>query len=154
MIVVECCGKSDPDAAKALNCWRPRRDLNPCYRRESGMAKRNFNKLEVHGRTGWRSRNSGEQISVSPPFSQYIHHFFVYHLYGATNLNRTFAVLKSEIETIEDPKHREIGRAMALLVSSLEVGPDADRLIEYTGFSPDFVRNIRSRSLAQFLNRW
>ena len=34
MIVVECCGKNGPDAAKALNCWRPRRDLNPCYRRE------------------------------------------------------------------------------------------------------------------------
>ena len=38
MIVVECCGKSDPDAAKALNCWRPRRDLNPCYRRERAMS--------------------------------------------------------------------------------------------------------------------
>jgi hypothetical protein len=35
MIVVECCGKNALDAAKALNCWRPRRDLNPCYRRES-----------------------------------------------------------------------------------------------------------------------
>jgi len=34
MIVVECCGKNRADAAKALNCWRPRRDLNPCYRRE------------------------------------------------------------------------------------------------------------------------
>jgi hypothetical protein len=29
MIVVECCWKIGPDAAKALNCWRPRRDLNP-----------------------------------------------------------------------------------------------------------------------------
>ncbi len=74
-----------------------------------------------------------------------VHRFFVYDLHGATNLNRTFAELKSEIETVEDPKHREIGRAMALLVSSLEVGPDADRLIEYTWFSPDFVRNIRDR---------
>jgi hypothetical protein len=35
MIVVGCCGKIGPDVAKALNCWRPRRDLNPCYRRES-----------------------------------------------------------------------------------------------------------------------
>ena len=34
MIVVGCCGKIGPDVAKALNCWRPRRDLNPCYRRE------------------------------------------------------------------------------------------------------------------------
>src|SRR5215469_1979781 len=31
---------------------RPRRDLNPCYRRESGMAKRNSNKLQERGRTG------------------------------------------------------------------------------------------------------
>jgi hypothetical protein len=38
MIVVECCGKNGPDAAKALNYWRPRRDLNPCYRRERAMS--------------------------------------------------------------------------------------------------------------------
>ncbi len=46
--------------------WRPRRDLNPCYRRESGMAKRNFNKLQEHGRTGWRSRNRKKHLIVSP----------------------------------------------------------------------------------------
>jgi hypothetical protein len=34
MNVVECCGKNCSDAAKYLICWRPRRDLNPCYRRE------------------------------------------------------------------------------------------------------------------------
>jgi hypothetical protein len=60
-------------------------------------------------------------------------------------LNRKIADLKAEIETIEDPKQREIGQAMAILVSSIEVGPDADRLIEHTGFSPDFVRNIVDR---------
>ena len=58
-------------------------------------------------------------------------------------LNRTFAQLKAEIEAVEDTQHREISRAMALLMSTLEVGTDADRLIKYTGFSPDFVRNIR-----------
>ena len=58
-------------------------------------------------------------------------------------LNRTFAQLKAEIEAVEDTRHREISRAMALLMSTLEVGTDADRLIKYTGFSPDFVRNIR-----------
>ena len=58
-------------------------------------------------------------------------------------LNRTFAQLKAEIEAVEDTQHREISRAMALLTSTLEVGTDADRLIKYTGFSPDFVRNIR-----------
>jgi hypothetical protein len=51
---------------KSLDCWRPRRDLNPCYRRESGMAKRNSNKLQEHGRTGWRSRSSKKHLIVSP----------------------------------------------------------------------------------------
>ncbi len=50
----------------ALDCWRPRRDLNPCYRRESGMAKRNCNKLQGRGRTGWRSRSSKKHLVVSP----------------------------------------------------------------------------------------
>jgi len=50
---------------KLLN-WRPRRDLNPCYRRENGMAKRNSNKLQEHGRTGWRSRSSKKHVIVSP----------------------------------------------------------------------------------------
>jgi hypothetical protein len=45
MIVVECCGKNRPDAAKALNYWRPRRDLNPCYRRESTRADGKLLKL-------------------------------------------------------------------------------------------------------------
>jgi hypothetical protein len=43
-----------------------RRDLNPCYRRESGMAKRNAKKPQEHGRTGWRSRNSKKHFIVSP----------------------------------------------------------------------------------------
>src|SRR5215469_2634221 len=47
-------------------CWRPRRDLNPCYRRESGMTKRNSNKLQERERTGWRSRNSKKHLIVSP----------------------------------------------------------------------------------------
>ena len=32
---------------------------------------------------------------------------------------------------------------MAALVSSLEVGTDANRLTKYTGFSREFIRNIR-----------
>ena len=46
--------------------WRPRRDLNPCYRRESGMAKRNSNKLQERERTGCRSRSSKKHLIVSP----------------------------------------------------------------------------------------
>src|SRR6266853_445248 len=45
MNVVECCGKNCPDAAKCLICWRPRRDLNPCYRRESTRADGKLLKL-------------------------------------------------------------------------------------------------------------
>ena len=71
-----------------------------------------------------------------PGFPQYGHRFFRLSPYGATNLNKTFAELKSEIETVEDPKRREISQAMTTLVSSLEVGTNADRLTEYTGFSP------------------
>jgi Phage integrase family len=37
-IVVECCGNYDQDASKLLILWRPRRDLNPCYRRERAMS--------------------------------------------------------------------------------------------------------------------
>jgi hypothetical protein len=44
----------------------PRRDLNPCYRRESGMAKNSSNKLQEHGCTGWRSRSSKKHFIVSP----------------------------------------------------------------------------------------
>jgi hypothetical protein len=43
-----------------------RRNLNPCSRRESGMAKRNSKKLQEHGRTGWRSRSSKKHLIVSP----------------------------------------------------------------------------------------
>ena len=38
MSVVECCGNYGQDAAKSLIVWRPRRDLNPCYRRERRTA--------------------------------------------------------------------------------------------------------------------
>ena len=37
-IFVECCGNYGQDAAKSLILWRPRRDLNPCYRRERAMS--------------------------------------------------------------------------------------------------------------------
>ena len=53
-------------SSSKLLIWRPRRDLNPCYRRESGMTKRNSNKLQGRGRTGWRSRSSKEHLIVSP----------------------------------------------------------------------------------------
>jgi hypothetical protein len=36
------------------NAKNEHRRNNPCYRRESGMAKRNSNKPHEHGPTGWR----------------------------------------------------------------------------------------------------
>ncbi len=54
------------ECVSALFCWRPRRDLNSCYRRERAIAKRNSNKPQGRGRTGWRSRNSKKQLIVSP----------------------------------------------------------------------------------------
>ena len=42
------------------------RNLDLCYRRESGSTKRNSNKLQEHGRTGWRSRSSKKHLVVSP----------------------------------------------------------------------------------------
>jgi hypothetical protein len=48
-IVVECCGNYDPDASKLLILWRPRRDLNPCYRRESTRTSRLYKNLEGAG---------------------------------------------------------------------------------------------------------
>jgi hypothetical protein len=48
-IVVECCGNYAQDAAKSLILWRPRRDLNPCYRRESTRPSRLYKNLEGAG---------------------------------------------------------------------------------------------------------
>jgi hypothetical protein len=38
MIVVELRGEIRRDAGTPLILWRPRRDLNPCYRRERAMS--------------------------------------------------------------------------------------------------------------------
>jgi len=48
-IVVECCGNYNQDASKLLILWRPRRDLNPCYRRERPRSTRLYNNLEGAG---------------------------------------------------------------------------------------------------------
>ena len=66
--VVPCCAYENFDDCPQVpeKIWRPRRDLNPCYRRESGMAKRNSNELQERGRTGWRPRSSKKHLIVSP----------------------------------------------------------------------------------------
>jgi hypothetical protein len=47
--------------------------------------------------------------------------------------------LEREIRTICDDRDQQISRAMAVLVISLKVGPNADRLAQYTGYSRKFV---------------
>jgi len=56
----------EPVRGSPLFCWRPRRDLNPYYRRESGMAERNSNKLQGRGRTEWCSRSRQETAYCVP----------------------------------------------------------------------------------------
>ena len=46
--------------------WRPRRDLNPCYRRESGKPNRKRKKLQEPGALDGRSKSRKTQINVSP----------------------------------------------------------------------------------------
>ena len=58
-IVVECCGNNDQDASKLLSFWRPRRDLNPCYRRERNHTVRNLLKLRS---------TDGHQSELQDPF--------------------------------------------------------------------------------------
>jgi hypothetical protein len=47
--------------------------------------------------------------------------------------------LEREIREIADEHDQQISRAMAVLVISLKVGPNADRLAQYTGYSREFV---------------
>jgi hypothetical protein len=49
MNVVERCGKNGPDALKSMILWRPRRDLNPCYRRERTTTTNKSNDLREAG---------------------------------------------------------------------------------------------------------
>jgi hypothetical protein len=69
MNVVEWCGKNCPDAAKCLICWRPRRDLNPCYRRERKWRKdsRRICKARVAHQGPVRTVKNGTQCTASVP---------------------------------------------------------------------------------------
>ena len=49
--VVERCGRIRSDARKSLILWRPRRDLNPRYRRERTTTIRKYNDLQEAGGT-------------------------------------------------------------------------------------------------------
>ncbi|MGA7755743.1 MAG: hypothetical protein WCB05_23135 [Candidatus Sulfotelmatobacter sp.] len=52
------------------------------------------------------------------------------------------AELKATVEAIADPEDRETSRALTILVSSLDVGADVERLSQHTGFSKEVVQQI------------
>src|SRR5215467_8140924 len=56
----------DPRICKLLKRWRPRRDLNPCYRRESLLANRNFMTLLAQEPFGKASRRGHEHVNGYP----------------------------------------------------------------------------------------
>ena len=57
-------------------------------------------------------------------------------------------VLRLEIEKISDAGDRNIAECMVVVTSALEVGPDVDRLVEYTGYGRDFIEVISRRMRA------
>ena len=54
-------------------------------------------------------------------------------------MNTDFAELKQCIEDTPDPKHKEISKAMAVLVTALSVGPNPARLTEESWYPNAFV---------------
>ena len=69
MNVVECCGRICSDARKSLIVWRPRRDLNPCYRRERATPWRLYKNLEG---AGGAVRTSKTQMGVAGTAYRYM----------------------------------------------------------------------------------
>jgi hypothetical protein len=68
----------DPDSRglillSALECWRPRRDLNPCYRRE--RASPNWITLYLQG-TGRSARPCKEEEEIDECVSSVYFQFF------------------------------------------------------------------------------
>jgi hypothetical protein len=55
-------GEKRPNSATALECWRPRRDLNPCYRRERDSSNRNILKTGDTGGAVRRFRSTQIQL--------------------------------------------------------------------------------------------
>jgi hypothetical protein len=60
-------------------------------------------------------------------------------------LTTNFAELKKTIETISNPEDKKISQAMSILISALEVGPDADRIARHTGYPLALVEPIANR---------
>ena len=53
--------------------------------------------------------------------------------------------LKQSIEVMEDGKDKLIAKCMVILLASVEVGADVDRLVEYTGYPREFIESVSQR---------
>jgi len=53
--------------------------------------------------------------------------------------------LKQSIEVMEDGKDKLIAKCMVILIASLGVGADVDRLVEYTGYPREFIESVSQR---------
>ena len=57
-------------------------------------------------------------------------------------MNPLLTDLTASVDAIADPEHKQVARAMVILVSSLEVGADIPRLAHQTGFPTKFIQHI------------
>ena len=61
------------------------------------------------------------------------------------DLKKMRADFRRRIEEISDPEDKEISKAMDVLVTALKVVPDADQLVEKTGYPRAFIDGIVTR---------
>ena len=59
-----------------------------------------------------------------------------------------FRSLKQSIEGMKDGKDKLITKCMLILIASLEVGADVDRIVEYTSYPREFIEAVSQRMRA------
>src|ERR1035438_974962 len=57
-------------------------------------------------------------------------------------MDKHMTELERDVRRIADGRDQQISRAMAVLVISLQVGPNADRLAQCTGYPREFVGGL------------
>jgi hypothetical protein len=57
----------------------------------------------------------------------------------SNQMDKHVTELEQEIRTIPGARDQQISRAMAVLVVSLEIGPNVDQLAKHTGYPREFV---------------
>ncbi len=53
--------------------------------------------------------------------------------------------LKQMIEVMEDGEDKLVSKCMFIMIASLDVGPDINRLVEYTGYPRKFIKAVSQR---------